>query len=196
MPGRVQHLSPRTFTNRLVVAAASWLFLVVTLFATTRSAFGTTGAEYRKMAEGAVSTGQYARAAGYYRQEASVYRQHGDTNAAEVEEAKADCWTTRMDLFIEHPAPQASYAPLDTHGKFEPVYGCYLGAYVEADDNLGPDAGADSPAGRKEEAFSKLIGKKLATVFTYCHYGESFPMNWAQALLDQGIAPHIALEPN
>jgi hypothetical protein len=102
-------------------------------------------------------------------------------------------------------APKSSGAvkrvPHTHHGpyhleKFEPATGCYLGAYAEADDRLGGVRTANGHWMTREEGMGAVIGKPLATAFTYSHYGERFPSNWAQNCVRAGIAPQIALEPN
>ena len=71
-------------------------------------------------------------------------------------------------------------------GPYEPATGCYVGAYVELDDNVAADIGS----------FEQLIGKKHATYFKYVRYGQPFPYKWVQDLQSKGAVPHIAWEPN
>ncbi|MGE5532439.1 MAG: Ig-like domain-containing protein [Bacteroidota bacterium] len=71
-------------------------------------------------------------------------------------------------------------------GPYEPSTGCYVGAYIELDDNVAADIGS----------FEQLIGKKHATYFRYVGYGQPFPYKWVQDLHGKGAVPHIAWEPN
>lgn len=70
--------------------------------------------------------------------------------------------------------------------KFEPVQGCYIGAFIERDDRVNGDI----------EAFEGLTGKKHASYFTYVGYGKPFPSEWVEKVRARHAAPHIAFEPN
>lgn len=155
-----------------------------------------TAAGYRRLAEKAVAGGQYAKAADYYRKEAAVYRKLGDLNAAKVEDGKADRWSTEVDIFVDQTADRKSLLALYTGAKYEPVYGCYLGAFLERDYNLGKCRDRQGYNITPAYEFAELIGKPVATAYDYCSYGKSFPETWAKALVEKGIAPHIAWEPN
>jgi len=152
-------------------------------------AHGTSAAEYRRMAERCVAAGDYAGAAENYRNEAAIYRKLGDLNGAKVEEMKAERWSTEIAMFIETPPRQAELQRNDTGAKFEPVYGCYLGAYLESDQCL------TRTGGNRDEVFAKLVGKKLGVCYDYCRYGQEFPLAWARELCRHGVAPQIAWEP-
>ena len=155
-----------------------------------------TAHDYRLKADVCVAQGDYEQAAQYYRLEAAIYRKLGDVNGAKVEEVKADRWTTAMDVFANMPPDRSELQKTFTGAKFEPLYGCYLGGYVEADERLNSQADPQGHPLASEEAFNALSQKKLATYFQYCHYGsENFP-RWAKELSRRGMAPHIALEPN
>lgn len=71
-------------------------------------------------------------------------------------------------------------------GPYEPATGCYVGAYIELDDNVAADIGN----------FEQVIGKKHATYFRYVGYGQPFPYNWVKDLHSKDAVPHIAWEPN
>lgn len=71
-------------------------------------------------------------------------------------------------------------------GPYEPATGCYIGAYVELDNNIAGEIGA----------FEQLAGKKHATYFKYVGYGQPFPYKWVKELQSKQAVPHIAWEPN
>ncbi|HET6384155.1 MAG TPA: glycosyl hydrolase [Armatimonadota bacterium] len=173
-------------------------FVCLFCLAPSQGAAAASAAGYRKLADNAVSSKQFGKAAVYYREEANLYRQKGDAAAAVVEEGKAARWSTDIQLFADAPPNPKAAAALDTHAKFEPAYGCYLGAYVANDDSLdgGPDSMGNVIYAKRAEILGRLIHKPLATSWDYCNYGNPFPRTWAQALLSDGIAPRIALEPN
>jgi len=71
-------------------------------------------------------------------------------------------------------------------GKFEPVQGTYLGAYVLQDTLIN---------GSMSE-FNRLTGKKHASFFLYSGYGHQFPQQWFDDVEEAGAVPHLAWEPN
>ncbi len=73
-----------------------------------------------------------------------------------------------------------------TPAKFEPISGCYIGAFIER----------DSVAQGNIPVFEELTKKKHASYFTYVGYGMPFPAEWVEKVKRQGAAPHIAFEPN
>nr|MDQ2732951.1 glycoside hydrolase family 26 protein [Armatimonadota bacterium] len=154
-------------------------------------------ATYRQLAEQYLEGKQYEAAAHFYRLEGAVYRQNGDPNTAKAEETKADRWETQIGLYVDTIADRQFLEDHYTGAKFEPLYGCYLGAYAESDYSLPRlrDVSVDSPT-YHEQALGTMIQKRLATAFCYCFYGDPFPVKWARALSEKGIAPQIALEPN
>lgn len=70
--------------------------------------------------------------------------------------------------------------------KFEPETGCYIGAYVLADQNISG----------KMERWEELTGKGHASYLKYVGYGRPFPVEWAAAVHRLGAAPNLAFEPN
>lgn len=73
-----------------------------------------------------------------------------------------------------------------TGAKYEPVAGCYLGAYIDQSYWLDRNPGT----------FNEKTGKKHATFFRYVGYGNPFPCKWVQELTALGAVPQIAWEPN
>src|ERR1700710_2616136 len=92
----------------------------------------------RVKAEALVASGRYTEAVAAYRAEAAIYRQNGDTEGAKVEEAKAQRWASGIRLFAELPGYRLPNRQL---AKFEPRYGCYVGAFIDRDDRLGSVTG-------------------------------------------------------
>lgn len=172
-----------------MLRVAALLLSLLSLFVVS-PAFAADASAYRRLAEQAVARGEYVAAVEYYRQEAEVYRGMGDLDAAKIESMKAERWSVEVGLYVDLPPVREELAPLYTGAKFEPVYGCYLGACLEFDDHL-PGGGE----GAREDAFAQLIGKPLAVVYDYGKYGRPFPSAWARELRERGIAPQIAWEP-
>jgi hypothetical protein len=147
----------------------------------------------RLRAEQLVHKGDYAGAAAAYRAEAAIYRHNGDTEGAKVEEAKADRWTSSIHLYAELPGYRPGGGRL---AKWEPPYGCYVGAFLDRDERLGEGFLADDQLHRDPEPFGQLVGKKHASAFCYVKYGRPFPSEWVRVLRERNVAPHIAWEPN
>jgi hypothetical protein len=150
--------------------------------------------EYRRRAEAFVAQGRYAEAADAYRREAAIYRSHGDTEGAKAEEAKADRYTSSVRLFAQAPGTRP-WVPSQL-AKWEPAYGCYLGAFIDRDERLGRGFLSNDQLHRDPDPFGRLTGKKLASTFCYLSYGRAFPAGWVARLKAQDVAPHIAWEPN
>ncbi|GAB4463539.1 MAG: hypothetical protein OHK0029_32370 [Armatimonadaceae bacterium] len=148
----------------------------------------------RRRADAMVAQGRFNEAAELYRREAAIYRKNGDLNAAIVEESKADRYGSTLRLFIHLPGSLLlSRENLALH---EPPYGCYLGAFLDRDERLGQGFMENSQIHRDPSRFAELTGKKLASVYCYLQYGRPFPSGWVERLKRQGVAPHIAFEPN
>lgn len=86
-----------------------------------------------------------------------------------------------LTALLTRPAPTAP--PL---AKFEPLQGCYIGAFIEKDFTVQGKIGV----------FEALTKKKHASYFTYVGYGQPFPGEWVDKVKASGAAPHIAFEPN
>lgn len=152
-------------------------------------------AEWRRRAEALEKAGKFAEAAEAYRKEAAIYRKNGDTEGARVEEGKAARISSSVQLFAHLPtvAPKIM-SPL---AKWEPPYGCYLGGFIDRDERLGTTFQDENFQSHEDPAaFGEKTGKKHASVFCYVSYGRPFPKKWVARLKEQGVAPHIAWEPN
>lgn len=148
----------------------------------------------RKQAEILLRLGRYAEASALFRQEAEARRSTGDYDTAEAVEMKANRFSSGIWLYAY--LPNARAVPRANRAKFEPVYGCYLGAFVDRDDRLGRGFSANGQKHQDPSPFFKLTGKKHASAFSYVGYGRTFPIAWVDRIKRQGCVPHIALEPN
>lgn len=151
----------------------------------------------RRKADTAVRAGRFAEAADLYRREAAVYRRIGDLNAAKVEEMKADRFTSTIRLFAHAPKSIWRTLPSYKMEKHEPLYGCYLGAFIDRDERLGEKfLDENGQAHYDPDNFAEITGRKHASVFCYLAYGRPFPTRWVERLRRQGVSPQIAWEPN
>jgi hypothetical protein len=84
-----------------------------------------------------------------------------------------------------------------TGAKYEPRYGCYLGAYVDLEAAISETYKDSIGRVRKEPApFEKAVQKEHALYFFYLGYGRNLPMDWVKKLAAAGKFVQIALEPN
>lgn len=150
---------------------------------------GQTAAEWRQVAERAVKVADYATAQSAYQREAELYRAKGYTQAALAEEAKANLYKTDLQLFVLAKPEQSSRM-----SRLEPVAGCFVGAFIDRDDNLDSHHWQSQKHGDIPQ-FNKKVGKEHASFFMYRGYGSPFPYEWAQYVKSQGSIPHIAWEP-
>ena len=91
----------------------------------------------------------------------------------------------------------AEIAHRDTHAKYEPAIGCYLGAYVDFDGSL-PVAYLDQnkTEHRDPSGFEQLVGRAHSMYFFYLGYGKPLPVDWVKWLSARNKFVQIALEPN
>ena len=100
-------------------------------------------------------------------------------------------------LTWNRPATPAEIAARDTHAKYEPAVGCYLGAYIDFDSELkSPVANIGETLHQDPAAFERLVGKQHAMYFFYLGYGKPLPYDWVCWLAAHNKLVHIALEPN
>lgn len=101
-------------------------------------------------------------------------------------------------LFVDRAPTAAELKSLYTGVKYEPRYGCYLGAYIDLDPNLRTQVKDRTGRRHKDPAeFERRVGKEHALYFFYQLYGaRTFPIDWVEKLASQGKFVQIALEPN
>jgi len=153
-------------------------------------------AAYRELADIYENNGFCAEAAAVHHQEAAWYRQSNMEDAAIIEDLKAAPLETDLRIFVDTAEDPEAVPGLDTHMPAEPALGCYLGAFIDRDDNLGPPF-FDQNWGlhRSPEQFRAFLGRNPGSLFTYLAYGQRFPSWWVARLKSQGVVPQIAWEP-
>ncbi|MGE0495888.1 MAG: glycosyl hydrolase [Vulcanimicrobiota bacterium] len=148
-------------------------------------------ADWRVLAEAAVKAEAFPLAAEAYQREAAIYERSGDANAALVELAKARQYRTEIELFAHRRlAPKAARL-----ARLEPPQGCYIGAFIDRDDNIGQQTFESQTHGKVED-FNQLMGRSHASFFMYRAYGAPFPSQWVEYLKSQNAIAHIAWEPS
>jgi hypothetical protein len=153
-----------------------------------------TAALFRRFADAAAAARFFSEAATAYAREAAIYRK-SDPNAAQVESLKSAACNTDIELFQQRTTlGWNSPKPAAPRARLEPERGCYIGAFIDRDDNL-PNMMMQSQTYGDVKAFARRVGKTHASYFMYRQYGQPFPSQWVEYLKVQGAIPHIALEP-
>lgn len=152
--------------------------------------------EWKDLAFAYVNAQQYLKVPEAFRKAADFYRQQGDVNAAIQMERSAEKYLAEARIYIEKPTVRKEAEKYYTGAKFEPVYGSYLGAFIENEDMI-TDRYVDEQGYKRPRvaAWDKAVGVKHAIFFRYLGYGRPFPMKWAEDLRNHKAAGQIAFEP-
>lgn len=102
-----------------------------------------------------------------------------------------------LGLYIDRK-PTANEASKNyTSAKYEPRFGCYLGAFIDLDSsNESTYLDRVGKTRRLPNPFETATGKIHATYFYYMGYGSRLAYDWISKLGNEGKIVHIALEPN
>ncbi|MBW3635054.1 MAG: hypothetical protein KY445_01155 [Armatimonadetes bacterium] len=143
------------------------------------------------------TNGFFDEAARLEREQAAQYRRKRLIDAAIIHENQALALENQLQLFVDTPTTAQGAGRLFTGAALEPVAGCYLGAFIDRDDALGPRfLDENFQSHRSPEQFFARTGRKLGSLFMYLGYGQKFPSAWVARLKAAGVVPHIAWEPS
>ncbi len=100
-------------------------------------------------------------------------------------------------LYLTRSLTDEEAAQRNTHQRFEPPVGCYLGAFIDFDGSLS-SAVRDQNGTKHFEAaeYENITARQHATYFFYLGYGKNLPLDWVRRLGRENKIVHIALEPN
>lgn len=102
----------------------------------------------------------------------------------------------QLGLFLDRKPTAEEIKTNFTGGKFEPLYGCYLGAFIDLDSTLKEQyLDTIGRVRRLPSEFERVVGTQHSTYFFYLGYGRPLPKDWVSLLHMQGKIVHIALEP-
>jgi hypothetical protein len=103
----------------------------------------------------------------------------------------------QAQLFLTRRATPQEIAARNTHGKYEPANGCYLGAFIDFDPSLKrPLLDQNRTPHQDPAAFEEIVQKSHAMYFFYVGYGHPVPLDWIRWMGAHGKYVHVALEPN
>jgi hypothetical protein len=152
-------------------------------------------ANYRMLADAYRDEHEYQKASFAYEKAANGYRANGDPNAAKVLMEQANRYRSSIRPFVLRPASSDEFVANYSRAKWEPYYGCYLGANIDREDAIENTFMDNDQVYRDPAAFDRAIGKHQAIFFTYLSYGRPFPSGWARVLAKNDAGAQIAWEP-
>jgi hypothetical protein len=174
----------------LLLSLATWLF-------TSSWARAETAAALRAMADRYVARREFAKAVPAYRGAAAIYRRIGDPNGAKVLETLANRYETQLVMYVHRPTRPDAVRRHYTGARLEPVYGAYIGAFIDREDGISGAYLDENDQLHKDSAeFAQRIGRRHAVYFMYMSYGRRFPNRWAAHLRRNDAAAHIVLSPS
>lgn len=156
----------------------------------------TTAAGWRDLGDGYLGREQYQPAADAFRQASKLYTAKGDANAGKVLETRAQRYETVVNLFRHRPTSPASVRRHYTGRRLEPLYGSYVGAFIDREDRVVETfTGVNGQVHRDGDSFNKKTGKHHATFFMYNQYGYPFPQVWFDHLKEIGAGAQWVIQP-
>ncbi|HEV2472083.1 MAG TPA: glycosyl hydrolase [Chthonomonadales bacterium] len=157
----------------------------------------TSAVGWRALADSCVAGRRFTQAADDYLRAADIYTRTGDSGAAEILRDDAMRYSTDVRLFMECPARYVDLRSLYTRRRLEPVYGAYIGAFIDREDGVGGRFLDENGQIHKDcAAFEAAIGRKHTDYFMYMRYGNRFPTEWTENLRRDGAAAQLVLSPD
>lgn len=151
---------------------------------------------YRDLIEIYKRAGWYDEAARLHLEQAPLYEKRGFTDAALIQRNEARNLQSELQVFSDVQLPAQALGRLSTGAPAEPIHGCYLGAFIDRDDSLGPTFFDENyQSHRSPEQFFGATGRLPGSLFMYIAYGQPFPRAWLERLKHAGCIPHLAWEP-
>ena len=84
-------------------------------------------------------------------------------------------------LYLTRPLTDAEAARRNTHARFEPPVGCYLGAFIDFDGSLtNPVRDQNGTKHFEANQYESITGRQHATYFFYLGYGKRLPLDWVR----------------
>ena len=149
----------------------------------------------------------FAEAAQMRRSEAAMYRvalgketnparRKTSVHSALILDQEAARYETQLQIFHERRAGDVERKSLYSGAKLEPILGCYIGAFIDRDDQLKQTYFDENwQTHRTAAEFAQVSGVKHASHFMYLSYGQKFPRKWIERCKAENVIPHIAWEP-
>lgn len=161
----------------------------------------------RRLGDIYLKNSAFAEVAQMRRAEAAMYRAalSKETNPARrktsihsalILDQEAARYETQVQIFQERRASDVERKQLYSGAKLEPILGCYIGAFIDRDDQLKTTYFDENwQTHRTSEEFAQVTGVNHASHFMYVSYGQKFPTKWVERCKAENVIPHIAWEP-
>jgi hypothetical protein len=155
-----------------------------------------TAANWRGLAEAYAKAEMYERAPNAYMQASKAYGELGDHNAAVVLERQAQRYETDMRMYFHRTPEPLSVLRHFTGARLEPVYGAYIGAFIDHEDDVKGTYRDEYGTWRRDVAeFNEKVGVPHGMFFMYLGYGRQFPAAYLAHMKKNNAAAQIAWEP-
>ena len=143
----------------------------------------------------AVQNREYDKAADAFAHAADLYDVKGDPDTAIVMRVQGDRYRSELNLFYNRRTNLESVRRYDTGRRLEPVYGTYIGAFIDRDEELTDTFPDGNRIFKDCSGFNEKIGRKHAAFFTYNGYGSEIPDGWFANLKENTAAAQWVIEP-
>lgn len=154
-------------------------------------------ANWRALSDAYVAASMFPQASDAFMRASVLYGKSGDPNAAKWLEIQSQRYETKVGVYYQRPLdPDSLRKRFYTGARLEPVYGCYIGAFIDREDEISETFTDNSQTYREPDAFAAATGRKHALYFMYLSYGRDFPKVWTDRLREVGAAAHIVWEPS
>lgn len=151
---------------------------------------------YCRAAASYVAHSQFDKAADAYLHAAAIFRERGDVQAAKVLQTRAERYESAISLFYERPPSEANLRRYYTGRRLEPLYGAYLGAFIDREDGVSNSYMDENDQVHKDSGeFNQRIGRNHAIFFMYQRYGRRFPSQWIEHLRRNHAAAQLVFSP-
>lgn len=152
---------------------------------------------WRALSDAYVEAKMFPQASNAFMRASELYEKSGDPNAAKWLEIQSQRYETKVGVYVQRPLDPDSLSKRYYSGaRLEPIYGCYLGAFIDREDKITTTFTDNSQTYREPEEFALATGRKHAIYFMYLRYGRPFPTVWTDRLREVGAAAHIVWEPD
>lgn len=154
-------------------------------------------ANWRDLGTAYADNEQFTDASIAFHKSAEIFRYKGDLNGFYANDRRSQRYETDVRVFFHRATERAAVRNYYTGAKFEPVYGCYTGAFIDHEDSIHGTYTDEYGQWRRDvSAFNHLVGSKQAIFFMYLGYGRKFPTKFVTHVNDNGAAAQIAMEPD
>lgn len=153
-----------------------------------------TAGNFKLLAESSLAVADYDEARNAYAKAADVYRAKNLPSQGYATDALAERYEVQAIPYVHLPTDRTKIEK--PRAKFEPRYGCYVGAFIDHEDSIHGTYRDEYGTWRRDaSAFNHLTGVHHALFFMYLGYGRRFPAAFLKHMKQNRAAAQIAWEP-